>query len=102
MNRIFDDDPDAIEQLTIKLDKLLAEKAHWKAIKPEKRDYGHNETDGMKRWYMLQNLNGTIFTIRKRIKKLQDRDAAGLCVVRKATYPDGKKHFYYQEVKKET
>ncbi len=101
MEKIFDDDPDAIEKLYIKLGRLIQDKDHWKAIKPEKRTYQHNETDGMKRWYMLQNLNGNIFTTRKRIKKLEARKASGLCVVRKATYPNGQKHFYYQEVKKE-
>ncbi len=101
MERIFDDDPDAVKKLTAKLEGLLKEKVYWKALKPVPRTYQHNEPDGAKRSYILPNLNQTINGLKKRIKKLELREAAGLCVVRKATFPNGQKHFYYQEVKKE-
>lgn len=99
MERIFDDDPQAVEKLTQKLQGLLTEKKYWKALKPVPRTYQHNEPDGAKRCYILPNLNQTILGIKKRIAKIEERQAAGVHLERKATYPNGQKHFYYHEVK---
>jgi len=96
-NRIFDDAPDALERLQEKLVKLQEEHKYWKSVKPEKRTYGPNETDGMKRWYMLQNLNQTINGIKKRIAKIEARKAAGVELVRKVTFKNGRKVFWYDK-----
>ena len=100
-DRIFDDAPDAVERLTAKLEELKKEHAYWKALKPEKRTYGFNETDGMKRWYMLPNLNQQINGIKKRIAKIEARKAAGVELERKVTFKNGRKVFWYSEVKKD-
>jgi len=99
-NRIFDDAPDALERLQEKLVKLQQEHAYWKGLKQEKRTYGFDETDGMKRWYMLPNLNQQINGIKKRIKKIEDRKAAGITLERKVTFKNGRKVFWYDEEKK--
>lgn len=99
MNKIFNDDPEAIQKLTVKLEGLQTEKIYWKNLKPEKRDYSINETDGMKRWYKLQNLNQNINQIKKRIAKLESMKAQNISLERKAVFPDGKKRFKYVEVK---
>ena len=100
MERIFDDAPDAIDRLQEKLVKLQQEHAYWKSVKPEKRTYGWAETDGMKRWYMLPNLNQQINGIKKRIKKIEYRKAAGIILERKVTFKNGRKVFWYDEEKK--
>ena len=95
MTRIFNDDPDVIERLKEKLAKLIEEKKYWKTLKPEKRTYGANETDGMKRWYMLQNYNQNINQIKKRIIKLENLKANNIELVRNTTFKNGRKVFYY-------
>lgn len=100
MTKIFNDDPDAIKRLNEKLEKLQEEKKYWKALKPETRDYSANETDNMKRWYMLQNYNQNINQIKKRIIKLENLRDQNITLERKAVFPDGKKRFRYVEVKK--
>lgn len=99
-DKIFNDDPEAIQKLTTKLERLQKEKSYWKKLKPEKRDYSINETDGMKRWYMLQNYNQNINQIKKRIAKLEYLKAQNITLERKSVFPDGKKRFKYIEVKK--
>src|SRR4030066_1212859 len=95
--RIFDDDPNAVQMLKAKLDVLQKEHAYWKSVKPEKRDYSINETDGMKRWYMLSNLNQQINGIKKRIIAIESRSEAGIKLVRKTTFKNGRKVFWYNE-----
>ncbi len=97
MTRIFNDDPDALKRLNEKLDKLIDEKKYWKALKPETRDYSANETDNMKRWYMLQNYNQNINQLKKRIIKLEALKANNIDLVRNTTFKNGRKVFYYSE-----
>lgn len=94
--KIFDDDPNAVEMLKTKLASLEKEKAYWKGLKQEKRTY-QIETDGMKRCYMLPNLNQQINGIKKRIISIESRDQAGLKLVRQTTFKGGKKVFWYNE-----
>ena len=101
LERIFDDAPDALERLSAKLLDLQEQHKYWKSLKQEKRTYGPNETDGMKRWYMLPNLNQQINGIKKRIAKIEARKAHGIELERKVTFKSGRKVFWYDEVKKE-
>ncbi len=97
MNRIFDDDPNAGQMLKDKLAKLETEKAYWKSLKQEPRTFQANETDGMKRCYMLPNLNQQINGIKKRIIEIESRESAGIKLIRKTTFKNGRKVFWYDE-----
>lgn len=97
MSTIFSDDPKAIEKLNTKLDTLNKEKAYWKGLKPEPRTY-QNETDNMKRCYMLPNLNANIRTVKKRIEKLKALESNNIELVRKPTFKNGRKVFFYEQI----
>lgn len=94
MTQIFSDDPNAIEKLNSKLEKLNEEKAYWKGLKPEPRTY-QQETDNMKRCYMLPNLNANIRSVKKRIEKLKALVSNNETLVRNTTFKEGRKCFYY-------
>ena len=99
MNRIFEDDPEAIPKLEEKLSKLQKEHTYWKSLKPEPRTYQINETDNMKRWYMLPLVSKNVLDVKKKIARIQSRQNAGIELIRKPTYKDGRKCFFYEEVK---
>lgn len=100
MSNIYDDDPHAIEKLESKLVGLEKQKAYWKTVKKTvPRDYSN--TPGDHKWFMPGNIQTNIRTIRKRIDKIKARQAAGITLERKPTYPNGKKRFFYKEVKEE-
>ena len=99
--RIFQDDPDAVEKLERKLEELEKQKAYWKGLKPLPRTYGINEPDGAKRSFMLPNLNATIRDVRMKIAKIKERQEKNIGLERKTTFKDGRKVFYYQEVKQD-
>lgn len=100
-NRIFQDDPDAIERLEAKLVKLEEEKAYWKTIKKcVPRDYSNTPEDA--RWYMLTNVTTRIREVNKKIEKIRERQEAGITLQRKPTYQNGRKNFYYEEVPHKT
>ena len=94
--RIFQDDPEALSKLKVKLEKLEETKAYWKAIKKIPRTYTHTQEDA--RWYMLPSTTTNIREVKKKIKKIEDRITAGKTLVRKTTFKNGRKVFYYHEV----
>ncbi len=99
LERIFQDDPDAVQKLEVKLTRLEKEKAYWKGLKPLPRTYQANEPDGAKRSFMLPNLNANIRTVRQKIELIESRQEKNIGLERKTTFKDGRKVFYYQEVK---
>lgn len=99
--RIFQDDPEAINKLQTKLEELLIQHKYWKSLKQEPRTYQANETDAMKKCYMLPNISANIREVKKKIALIQARKEAGINLVRKPTYIEGKKRFFYEEIKKE-
>ncbi len=101
LQRIFQDDPDAIPKLEKKLERLEKEKAYWKGLKPLPRTYQANEPDGAKRSFMLPNLNANIRTVRQKIELIKSRQERNIGLERKTTFKDGRKVFYFQEVKRD-
>lgn len=95
--RIFQDDPNAIYLLEQKLAGLEKERVYWKNVKKTvPRDYSRTEGDA--KWYMPQNINANIRTVKKKIETIKERQSRGVTLERKTTFPDGKKRFYYEEV----
>lgn len=94
MTRIFQDDPDAISKLEAKLILLEKEKSYWKNLKPEARTY-HNETDNMKRCFMLPLCNQNIRSCRLKIQAITNMKNEGITLERKITYKNGRPCFYY-------
>ena len=97
---IFQDDPDAIPKLETKLAQLEKEKEYWKGLKPEKRTY-QNETDNMKRSYMLPLVNQNIRSVKKKIEQIRARQESGKELERNVTFKNGRKVFFYTEKDKE-
>ena len=96
MPNIYQDDPDAIEKLNVKLEKLEKEKAYWKTVKKTvPRDY--SSTQGDAKWYMPANIQTNIRNTKKKIELIQSRLDKGVTLKRKTTFKDGKKRFYYKE-----
>lgn len=101
MSVIFQDDPQALEKLAVKLEKLEKEKAYWKGIKKNiPRKYDNSPEDA--RWYMLTNVTTRIREVKKKITIIEERNASGKILVRNDTFKDGHKRFFYTEVDKET
>ena len=98
MERIFQDDPEAIPKLEAKLVGLRKQQAYWKSVKKLPRTYQHDEPDGAKKCYMLPSITTNIREINKKIAKIQARQDSGVKLERHATYPNGRKSFYYKEV----
>ena len=98
--RIFQDDPDAVSKLEVKLARLEKEKAYWKGLKSVPRTYQANEPDGAKRSFMLPNLNANIRTVRQKIELIKGRQEKNIGLERKTTFKNGRKVFYYEEVEK--
>jgi len=94
---IFQDDPDAIPKLEKKLEDLEKQRAYWKTVKKTiPRDY--SATEGDRKWFMPQNINANIRTVKKKIEKIKERKEKGIGLERKTTFKDGRKVFYYEEV----
>ena len=93
--RIFEDDPDAVSKLEAKLVVLVKEQAYWKSIKKVPRTYKQTPEDA--RWYMLPSVTTNIREVKKKIKRIQDRKEAGIELVRKTTFKNGRKVFYYDK-----
>jgi hypothetical protein len=94
MSNIFLDDPKALEKCEIKMQKLIKEKAYWKGLKPEPRNY-QNETDNMKRCYMLPLCNQNIRSLKIKMEKIQSLQKNNVTLERKAFWHDGVKMFKY-------
>ncbi len=101
MSVIFQDDPQALDKLAVKLAKLEKEKAYWKTIKKNvPRKYDQSPEDA--RWYMLTNVTTRIREVKKKIAKIEERDASGKTLERNITFKNGRPCFFYKEVDKET
>ncbi len=101
MSVIFQDDPQALEKLALKLEKLEKEKAYWKSIKKNvPRKYDQSPEDA--RWYMLTNVTTRIREVKKKITKIEERKASGKTLERNTTFKNGRRVFFYSEVEKET
>jgi len=98
--RIFQDAPNAIARLEDKLEALESEKAYWKTVKKTvPRDY--SQTPGDAKWYMPQNVNANIRSVKKKMAMINARNESGVTLERKPVYIEGKKHFKYVEVEKQ-
>ena len=94
-NRVFLDDPQAIEKLEVKLEGLIAQKAKWKDVKKAvPRTYKSHDIHDQA-WFIPQSIQNRIRDTKKKIAKIQKMQKDGVELERKATYPDGKKRFYY-------
>ncbi len=96
--RIFQDDPDAVSKLEVKLAKLEKEKAYWKGLKPVPRTYQANEPDGALRSFELPNINANIRSVKQKIELIKSRQEKNIGLERKTTFKNGRKVFYYEEV----
>ena len=96
MSVIFKDDPEALSKLSVKLEGLETEKKYWKGLKQEKRTY-QIETDSMKRCYMLPNLNANIRSVKLKIAEIENLQKNNISLVRKTTFKNGRKVFFYEE-----
>jgi len=97
---IFQDAPDAIARLEQKLVALESEKGYWKTVKKTvPRDY--SQTPGDAKWYMPQNVNANIRSVKKKIESIKARQEAGVTLERKEVFVGGKRFFKYVEVEKQ-
>ena len=96
MSIIYSDDPEAIQKLNKKLDTLKIAKKYWKSLKQEKRTY-QNESDSMKRCFMLPNINANIRSVKKKIERLENMKKNNIKLERKTTFKNGRKCFFYVE-----
>lgn len=100
MSVIYQDDPQALEKLAVKLEKLEKEKTYWKGIKKNvPRKYDQSPQDA--RWYMLTNVTTRIRLVKKKIEIIENRAKDGKILVRNDTFKEGHKRFFYTEIKKE-
>lgn len=100
MSVIYQDDPQALEKLGVKLEKLEKEKAYWKGIKKNKpRKYDQSPED--QRWYMLTNVTTRIREVKKKIEIIENREKNGKELVRNTTFKDGRRCFFFTEIDKE-
>ncbi len=99
--RIFQDDPDAVSKLEVKLARLEKEKAYWKGLKPLPRTYQANEPDGAKRSFELPNINANIRSVKQKIELIKSRQEKNIGLERKTTFKNGRKVFFYEEVKRD-
>jgi hypothetical protein len=84
---IYDDDADAIEQLTAKLTRLQAEREEMKAANAEFRKEHRDELKGLTAYgrsqavpfpsYAISNLGGNITRARQRLERLQREKVTG-------------------------
>jgi hypothetical protein len=94
---IFQDDPDAIPKLEQKLQDLEKQRAYWKTVKKTvPRDY--SATEGDRKWFMPQNINANIRTVKKKLEVIKNRKEKNIGLKRKTTFKNGRKVFYYEEV----
>jgi len=96
MSIIYQDDPQALEKLALKLAGLEKQKAYWKTIKKTvPRDYSN--TEGDKKWYMPQLIQTNIRNTKKKMESIKARQKQGKTLTRKPTFKNGHKVFFYEE-----
>lgn len=100
MSIIYQDDPQALEKLALKLADLEKQQKYWKSIKKCKPRKFDNSPEDQK-WYMLTSVTNNIREVKKKIVIIEERKASGKILVRNDTFKNKKKCFFYTEVKKE-
>ena len=100
MSVIYQDDPNALEKLALKLEGLEKQKAYWKTIKKcVPRTFDNSPEDA--RWYMLTNISTKIREVKKKIATIENRAKEGKILVRNDTFKNGRKCFFFTEIEKE-
>ena len=96
---IFRDDPNAVSKMEAKVKYLEGVQDYWKQItKFPARDYHTRPTQlGDAKWYELSNTGANLRDARKKLEGIKAQQERGTQLVRKPTYKDSKKRFYYSE-----
>ncbi len=95
---IFQDDPNAVSKMETKVKYLEDQQDYWKKIiKFPARDYENRNQLGDAKWYAMSNNSANLRDAKKKLAKIQEREASGKTLERKPTYKGGKKRFYYEE-----
>ena len=96
---IFRDDPDAIKKMEAKVKYLEDVQDYWKKIiKFPARDYHTKSIQlGDAKWYELTNIGANLRDAKNKLEGIKAQQERGTTLVRKPTYKDGKKRFYYSE-----
>lgn len=101
---IFRDDPEAVSKMENKIKYLEDVQDYWKKIiKFPARDY-HTKPHqlGDAKWYELTGAGANLRDAKKKLEQIKAQHASGTQLVRKPTYKDGKKRFFYDEQQPET
>jgi hypothetical protein len=94
LSKIFLDDPKALEKCLAKLEDLEKQRAYWKTVKKTvPRDYSN--TEGDRKWYMPQNINANIRSVKEKIEKIQSLQKDNVELERVAFWHEGIKMFKY-------
>lgn len=96
---IFRDDPDAVKKMEAKVKYLEDVQDYWKKIiKFPARDYHTRPLQlGDAKWFELSNVGANLRDARKKLEGIKAQQGRGTQLVRKPTYKDGSKRFYYSE-----
>ena len=98
--KIFRDDPKAIEKMQNKIRVLEERKDYWKKIiKFPARTYGNNMRNalGDSKWYAATSASTDLNMAKKKLVLIENQGT----LTRKPTYQDGRKNFYYTEETKQ-
>ncbi len=97
-DKVFRDDPDAVPKMEQKVKYWEDQKDYWtKIIKFPSRDYQTPNQLGDARWFMGTNISTNLRDAKKKLEGIKAQQGRGTDLVRKPTYKDGKKRFYYSE-----
>ena len=96
--KIFRDDPDAVGKMEQKVKFWEERQDYWKKVtKFPSRDYQNRNQLGDAKWYELSNIGANLRDAKKKLDGIKAQQGRGTDLVRKSTYPSGKKRFYYSE-----
>jgi len=96
--KVFRDDPDAVSKMEQKVKYWEDQQAYWKKVtKFPNRDYQTPNQLGDARWFMTSNTSTNLRDAKKKLEGIKSQQGRGTDLVRKPTYKDGKKRFYYSE-----
>ena len=97
-DKVFRDDPDAVSKMEQKVKYWEDQKDYWnKIIKFPHRDYQTHNQLGDARWFMGSSISTNLREAKKKLEGIKAQQGRGTDLVRKPTYKDGKKRFYYSE-----
>ena len=97
-DKIFRDDPDAVGKMEKKIKYWEEQQDYWKQItKFPNRDYQNRNQLGDARWFMLTSVGTNLREAKKKLEGIKEQQGRGTDLIRKPTYKDGKKRFYYSE-----